>query len=334
MLQFANPAGEVVVYDRVTEETRLLHVKVVAVESELYTVEDIDGNPSDAFEIGPLGRIDGRVASLLPKLLEPEPALTTRERVDIDGYLAVQNARTPAFRDFLADAHDLTMRAEIELNLGPGASEEETERFIDVRFPGATERGRAEIRRIAADPTQRAELPTIDWLDSIAETLPGMLDIMVPRPWVFVTPEQGAFLTSDTPVVMIGPLPRGLQSARTIFWPFSPFRALWRTLPGTHDRRKPRFATVPPEQLAELNQLAANQARRQVIWHPDTDSHDAITLPTGPYLRSVNGLPVGPGESSYDKIRQDLLHRRDVNLQRRARSKPARTKTKVGSSTE
>lgn len=325
MLQFANSDGEVMAHDRISGKTQLLHVKVVAAESELYTIEDIDGNPTDAFETGPLGRIDGRIASLLPKLLEPSPALTTDERIAVDGFFAMQHARSPSFRDFLADAHDLNLRATIEVELGPGASNAEIEQFIDKRFPEATERGRAEIRRLIADPSLRAELLTIDWLEAIRDTYPDMIEVMVLRPWVFVTPEQGVFLTSDNPVVMIDRYLRGLETARTIFWPFSPHRALWRTLPGVHDRRKPRNATVAPEQLAQLNQLTAHQAKRHVIWHPGTSPDATVEMPTGPYLRSVNGLPVGPGESSYDKIRQEVLQMRDALMDRHARSRHTAT---------
>jgi hypothetical protein len=101
----------------------------VAAGNELYTVEDIDGNPTDAFETGPLGRIDGRMASLLPKLLEPSPALSTKERISIDGAIVLRHARTPKFRNFSAAGHDLSLRSAIDVNLGPGASEAEIEGF-------------------------------------------------------------------------------------------------------------------------------------------------------------------------------------------------------------
>jgi hypothetical protein len=314
---FADPDGRVLVYDRVDGEFRpLTHVKNVAAISRLYTFKDLDGNASDAFEQGPLARIDGLAAAHLPKLLEPMPKLTTRERIDIDSFLTMQVARTSAFRDFLADSHDLSLRFDVELNVA-GAPSEEVERFIDEHYPEATESGRAEIRRLAADPSQRAELLTIDWINAIMEHHSAWMDLVIVRPWVFVRPEGDTFLTCDNPVVLVGPHPVGIGTAPILHWPLSPNRALWRVLPGSQDRHSFQTASAPPDLVAELNQMTADQATRQIIWQPGTNPIANITPLRGPQLRSINGIPVGPGESSYDKIRPHWSHILDTARARR-----------------
>jgi hypothetical protein len=303
--QFADRHGRVQVYDRIAR--KMLppqHVKDVAVVSNLYTIEDPDGNPSDAFEQGPLARFDGDIAKRLTKLLAPTLSLTIRDRAAINVFIALQFVRTKVVRDSLADALDRSLRFHVELNVA-GASADRVKRFIEERYPDASAKDRVEIRRIAADPSYLKQLTTEEWINWIVENLPLLAELVMSRRWIFVRPESGAFLSCDNPVVLFGPQPIGLGNASLIFWPLSPNRMLWLSLPGSHDGSSFEGGSAPPDLVADLNQITADQATRQIFWHPETDPIASIILPTGPLMRSVNGVPVGLGENSYDKIREN-----------------------------
>jgi hypothetical protein len=136
--RFADGNGRLMVYDRITQETRLQHVSKVAVESDLYAISDADGQPNDFFERGLFQSVDGAIAPILSKLLEDRPLLTHSERDNVNAYLVLQHGRTPFMRDTLEDIHDLMLRRHVETSVG-GGSPEEVERFIEEFEPHASE---------------------------------------------------------------------------------------------------------------------------------------------------------------------------------------------------
>ena len=73
---FADARGQVRVYDRMTQKTRLDHVWNLAAENDLYNFADEDGNKSDAFELGVLQDMDKRSC---PRLAEATRAAATAD---------------------------------------------------------------------------------------------------------------------------------------------------------------------------------------------------------------------------------------------------------------
>jgi hypothetical protein len=118
--------------------------------------------------------------------------------------------------------------------------------------------------------------------------------------------QDAAFLTGDLPVLIGGLHPLAIADAPFICWPLSPSRMLMLGPPGSHNGRSFRGVAVSADLVRDLNQLAADQAARQIFWRPDTDPITEIVLPVGPHLSTINGITVEPGERYYDKIR-DLL---------------------------
>jgi hypothetical protein len=94
-------------------------------------------------------------------------------------------------------------------------------------------------------------------------------------------------------------------------------------LPGTRDKYEFRVGTAPADLIAEFNQITADRATRQIMWRPDSNPIASIQLPSGPLLRSVNGMPIAPGETGYDKIRPQWDHMFDLMKARRKQRRGA-----------
>src|SRR5215210_1904154 len=155
---FADSDGLLMVYNRLTQEPpRPIHTRHVAVEMDLYTIEDAVGNQSDLYETGWLQWFDGQIAAILPILLEPRPQLTTAHRSLISMFLALQHMRTPYMRDTIANTVDMMLRLEIEPQTR-GMSPAEIDRFVEEWDPNASDSEKAAVRQVALDPSQPVTL--------------------------------------------------------------------------------------------------------------------------------------------------------------------------------
>jgi Protein of unknown function (DUF4238) len=315
---FADERGHVHVRDIETGSAFSRSIEHVASETNLYTFQDAEGKPNDSIETNILARFEGIVAPRLQRLVdEPSPLpLSRTDRVLIAQYMVLQRGRSPWMRDFLKDSHDLFMRFEIEANVG-GSSPEDVERFIAKRFADLSDREKDEIRKVAADPNQPYEIATEDWIIPVIGLVPEHAKLLTKRRWNLLDARGGWFLTSDSPVLLIGTIPLGVETAVGIFLPLSPKRALF--IEGDDDGHQYAGISRVP-QINTFNQLMAEQAMRQVFYHPSTSPLDAIRLPNEPPSLSINGIPVHRRERSYNKIRDDYMAMaRRVQSEKRAR---------------
>jgi hypothetical protein len=132
------------------------------------------------------------------------------------------------------------------------------------------------------------------------------------RHWLILESDNEAFLTSDTPVALLGSEPLGLRTADVIAWPISPQRIVLRPIQGEGDRRKVVIEKATREQVRELNQELANRARQQIVWHPDTDPISSITPPEGEPQVRIGSRSAGPHERSFDVWRAERARAQEV----------------------
>jgi hypothetical protein len=318
--QFANRDGFVKVYDRLTGKTRSEQLINVAVENNLYTVDDTAGNPSDQYEVGWLQWFDNAIAPVLQKLQEPRPELTNAERSLVSMFLALQHMRTPYMRDFMRNITDLMLRSEVE-TLMSGAAPEEIEQLIQRWDPNASDREKTRIRQIAADLTQPVPWDAEPWLKAMLRHVPELAEELETREWILLDAEEGAaFLTCDTPVVLGGLYPLRISAAPFIIWPLSPTKLLLLGPPGSFDGYSFKGKLARSAFVRDINQLVAAAAGRWIFWHPDTDAVSSMELPIGPHQSTVNGIPVDPEERYYDFVREHLRPKHDGQRGRMAAS--------------
>lgn len=295
-------------YDRIRQATYRTHIRNAAVENDLYTIIDTEGNPSDFYEAGWLQWFDNAIARILPKLLEERPVLTTGDRGMVSLFLALQHVRTPYMREQILNVVDLTMRIEIEEGF-TGISSDDLDQAIEEWDPNISEADEAQLRRIALDPSQPIDMNTEYWIRSSLRLVPDLAEGLESREWSLVRAQNAAFLTGDIPVALGGFHPLHLSDAPYICWPLSPTKMLRLDSPGSFNGRSYKVMVVTEDFAHDVNQLIADQSAAQIYWHPETDPVDHITLPVGPHVNTVNGITVQPGERYFDVIRTEI--RRD-----------------------
>jgi hypothetical protein len=324
--QFADDDGFLRVYDRILGLTRRAHVRNVAVESNLYTIYDANGDPSDLVETQWLAPIEGAFDAIVPKLLSSYPVLIGEERRHVCMFLALQHMRTRHMRDTLANTVDALLRLEVASRT-QGMTPEDAERTLDEWNPHASDREKARLRRLAADPSQPVEWDSEPWIKAMMRLLPNLTEGLETRQWHLIDSQDGAFISSDSPIALGGEHPRAIGSAPYVVCPLSPKRVLLLGPPGSVPawkfgrdrkhrrgrlvRRKFRRHEVQPELehrgfVREVNQLVADVAAREIFWHPESDPTADITLPVGTHQATVNGVPLALGEHYYDAIQREL----------------------------
>lgn len=304
---FADPKDRVVVLDRRTGRSFSQNVQDVSAESNLYTIRDENGTPTDKFERS-LGRIETEVAPSIKKLLGPTVPLGTQDFAKIAGFAALQFVRTSSMRDQFENLLDLNVRMSVEANVF-GEPPEAVERFIDSRYADKSDELKDQIRLVAANPGLSITLSNEAWT---ALFIPLVLDLtrqLVQREWWVASSEHRAFATCDDPVVLIArtedlALGVGMTNAAQVLIPLSPYRVLIMDEYGPSDLR---FVSVDRDWIRWVNSTIASRAHRQIIWHPRSDPLKGISVSPMPRPSMVNGIQVNRGERSWDKLRPHKL---------------------------
>jgi hypothetical protein len=309
---FANKKRQVTVYDHNEKKTiPLISIKNVAVVKDFYTILDEDGRRDVTFETKVLARVDNDLPKLLAKLLAPDPTLTTNERVFLDIIMTLQFLRTREGRRFLEDTADFNLRLRLDAQFS-GVPENEIDIRIEELYPHLSDTDRALIKRQVRSLDQPLEFSTLDWLSAIADNTKVLSNELTVRHWLILDSDKESFLTSDTPVVLLGSGTLDLRTADVIAWPISPTRIVLRPTQREGDRRKVVVEKATPEQVRELNQEVANRARQQIVWHPDTDPISSITLPEGEPQVRVGSRSAGPDERPFDVWRAERARAQEI----------------------
>jgi hypothetical protein len=235
---FANKKRQVTVYDHNEKKTiPLISIKNVAVVKDFYTILDEDGRRDVTFETKVLARVDNDLPKLLAKLLAPDPTLTTNERVFLDIIMTLQFLRTREGRRFLEDTADFNLRLRLDAQFS-GVPENEIDIRIEELYPHLSDTDRALIKRQVRSLDQPLEFSTLDWLSAIADNTKVLSNELTVRHWLILDSDKESFLTSDTPVVLLGSGTLDLRTADVIAWPISPTRIVLRPTQREGDRRK------------------------------------------------------------------------------------------------
>jgi hypothetical protein len=318
---FANKKRQVTVYDRKEKKTiPLIGIRNVAVAKDFYTTTDDDRRRDFRFETQFLARFDNLLPKLLAKLLATHPTLTTDERVKLDVIMTLQFLRTREGRRFLEDGSDFNLRLRLDAQFS-GVPENKIDILVEELYAHLGDTDRALIKRLVQSPDQPLEFSTFEWLSAIVHNLMDVSNELTVRHWLILDSDKEAFLTSDTPVVLLGSEPLGLRTAAVIAWPISPNRIVLRPIQREGNRRKVVVEKATPEQVREINQELANRARQQIVWHPDTDPISSITLPVGEPQVRIGSRSAGPDERSFDVWRAERARAQEVmapHLKRRA----------------
>lgn len=305
---FADPKGRIQVYDRVSGRTlERQRIENVAVESDLYTVTDDEGRPSDGAERA-IARLEGGISESLSRLRGPDAVLAAEDQANVAAFIALQFVRTTAMRDQFENLFDLKIRMMTEANVG-GDPPHMVERFIEKRHGAAPDWLKEQVRSVAADPSRPIRLPTEEWLVMMAELLPYLASELLARTWRLLMAGEGTYLTCDNPIALIVDPADSIQAVRLrnavqILMPVAPDRLL--VIEGA----EPGPITVTTAYGAWIrwaNRSVANRSSRHVYWHPRSNPMKTIQIPSEPRPAAINGIPVQRGERSWDKIRGEQV---------------------------
>lgn len=303
--RFADDDEQVMVYDRITGKTWKTHVRNAAVEKDLYTVYDPDGNPSDVYETTWIQWFDDGVADVIAKLLHPNAPLTDADQKFLCMFLAFQHMRSPYMRQTMGNFTDLMVRSELAANV-EGKSAEEINQFIDEWLADFPEEERERFRKIGHDLSIPLEIDTEAWIRASLRHVPGIAESLETRAWALVEVQDASLLTADIPLALAGPHALRIESAPSIIWPVSPSRVLLLGPPGSHDGRSFKRIVVRSDFAPGVNQQIALAAARHIFWHPETDPVTGIILPTGPHTNTVGDITIGTEERFFDVIRREF----------------------------
>jgi len=305
---FADPKGRIQVYDRHSGRTLdRQRIENVAVESDLYTVTDDEGRPSDGAEQA-IARLEGGISESLARLRGPDPVASTEDQANVAIFVALQFVRTTAMRDQFENLHDLKLRMSTEGNVG-GDPPHMVKRFIEKRYGAAPDWLKDQVRSVAADPSRPVRLPTEEWLVMMADLVPYLANGLRERTWRLVMAGEGTYLTCDNPIALIvdpaDPNPGvGLRNAAQVLLPVAPDRLL--VIEGL-EPGPITVGTAGGAWVRWANRSVANRASRHVYWHPRSYPMRTIQIPAEPRPAGVNGMPVRHGERSWDKIRSEQV---------------------------
>jgi len=227
---FANSKNRLVVFDRVKQVRRTEQlISQVAVVSNLYTVSDEKGLPSDIAE-SQLAEFESKASAALIAFLEPNPTPGIEETCNMALFVAMQFLRTEALRDLIEDNFDLNHRMQAEINIG-GDPAELVEKYIEQRYSKSPPWLHDQIRLIAIDPSQPNKLPNEEWISFLFEHSFELAETALRRNWWLADRDERSFLTCDNPVMLTwsSDVPEGgtgFVNAGEIILPLSPFRSL------------------------------------------------------------------------------------------------------------
>lgn len=194
-------ADQLYVHRRAWANPKLLHTKVAAQQTRLYSLANPDpAVPIDAVEQALREVVDGPASTVLPKVANGE-RLTTDERLTFALHLGVQALRSPWMRqqhdrvvEFVALGtlrsqlvSDPDAAARSASHAGTAVSSQDIARLVS-----AIDKGRVSVKG-----------PRDSWPTLLLEAIltPGLPSMIASMPWLVVRTYTGEFVTSDNPIV-------------------------------------------------------------------------------------------------------------------------------------
>jgi hypothetical protein len=284
---FANESSRIKRIELPGDEPIVLATSDASVIKDFYTVELLDGTPSDMFEEF-FGTFEGPAATALRSVGHGTWPLQPVDREALAAWVALQHLRGEEIRhgQTALDAFHIRMlvgtsgkeslRRLIETREGVRLSEEQLDwEWTDLTKPGGP--------TLEPDPG--------DHMDFLLRTLPGLTAHLMSWHWTLLEFEDVVLGTSDHPVSLVAGddhppgMGLGIMTAALFYIPLT--QSLGMTI-QPRDRFPAALGFVPdqkhvadPEHAKSFNQQTAWSARHYVYCHPDADPFAApVVLPS------------------------------------------------------
>jgi hypothetical protein len=283
---FANESSRIKRIELPGVEPVVLTTSNASVIKDFYTVELLDGTPSDMFEKF-FGTFEGPAATALSGVRHGTWPLRPVDREALAGWVALQHLRGEEIRhgQSALDAFHIrilvgtsgkeALRRLIETREGVRLHEEQLDwEWADLTKPGGP--------HLEPDPG--------DHMDFLLGTLPGLTAHLMSWHWTLLEFEDAALGTSDHPVSLVPgedhPPGMGLGIATAALFYIPLTQSLGLTI-QPRDRFPAALGFVPdlkhvadPEHAKSFNQQTAWSARHYVYCHPEADPFAApVVLP-------------------------------------------------------
>lgn len=195
--------GKVWVHKKESGVYELRNPKTLATKHHYYTVLDEEGK-KDATVENVLGMVESTAARIIAKLETPE-MISVQDKIHLAQFVALMKFRVPVFERWFADFSEATIKQKMKDDFPTVESIRERMKEMDGYDPAEPDRAEGIFAGLQ-DPKYRV-VPN----DSarIAAMLTATLEIsrlMAFMEWTFlVAPEEASFVTTDDPVLVLGP---------------------------------------------------------------------------------------------------------------------------------
>lgn len=284
---FANESSRIKRIELPGDEPIVLTTSDASVIKDFYTVELLDGTPSDMFEEF-FGTFEGPAATALRAVSHGTWPLLPVDREALAAWVALQYLRGKEIRDG-QNALDA-----FQIRILVGTSGKEALRHLIETREGVTlteEQLDWEWRDLTKPGGPSLEPDPADHMHFLLSTLPGLTAHLMSWHWTLLEFEDAGLGTSDHPVSLIAGeehppgMGLGIATAALFYIPLTRSHGLTIQPP---DRFPAGFGFVPdlrhvadPEHAKSFNQQTAWSARHYVYCHPDADPFAApVALPT------------------------------------------------------
>jgi len=276
LLGWANPLGRVAVRRRGRELAYVAATKRVAQETDLHTIETLDG-PSDAVE-GQLSQWEGHLPRFLSAMRQAMiPVVGTPDRALFASLLALQYIRTPDRMEFHRFSNDALVAADGERPVPRGViGSLLTDRW---GYPPTSEEVQSFWDWTNGSLANLEHVTYGEFLSIQFSTLPEVAAALASKRWSIEVTKGRVFIASDQPVSLWLKRPSALQGvgvvdADEIRFPVGP-----RHLLVLRPKGREGSGFVTRARVEAVNQEAAATCRQMVIGRPiDTSYLESILL--------------------------------------------------------
>lgn len=195
--------GKVWVHKKESGVYELRNPKTLATKHHYYTVLDEEGI-KDATVENVLGTVESTAAQIIAKLETPE-IITISDKIHLAQFVALMKFRVPAFERWFADFSEATIKQKMKDDFPSVESISEKMKEMDGYDPAEPDRAEGIFQGLQ-DPKYRV-VPNAS--ARIAAMLSATLEIsrlLAFMEWtLLVAPEGVSFVTTDDPVLVLGP---------------------------------------------------------------------------------------------------------------------------------
>lgn len=276
--RFADQKGRLDVFQRDTNKRFKASSRNVAVETDLYTIIDIDGNESDYAE-KIVSDIETRLAPALDELVAGDWPPTHETRGLVANFVALQATRTRESFHVMSAIADKAFKLGINL-----LTREQMRELVDDSLDEVVDDD--ELDEIIADFRDEDGYSVVpsnnDLVTTMLESARDLVQPIADRRWFLEVSRKPLIVTSDAPVHLWSRpgYPTGVITAEEILLPIDPHHCLLLVLDsrGFPETKLP----IPPRTAKDISDRIALSSYEWVFADPRGRALDTIELPTEP----------------------------------------------------